>query len=414
MKQGYFNVGIGFATGRKNFQKVLKTHILNLKESGLIDNERINLNLLVAYDLAYQKTRATDFTRIPARLSDHLDEKVFISHSLIREEIDSLIKREVITAEQATLLFGKGYAAKRNAVVYFAIKHGMDYLVFLDDDEYPVAVTNNRNRLLWSGQHVLSTHLQYITRADITHGHHCGYVSPIPEIEFDDTLTEDDFRIFIEAISNDIVKWDTIKALMADGGVTYAEVPILIDNNAYEVNEVNHAKFISGANLCINLTDPTRLFPFYNPPGARGEDTFLSTCLSDRLVLKVPCYTFHDGFGTYDHLLDGVLPVRLKDIKADNPALINRFYRACLGWIRYKPLLLYITHPDQYNEKITAMKKHLQQTLPKVSDYFGHPEFMNILPELKKYDRLVARHYNEFLDSQAAWQCLMQDLTAGK
>ena len=39
--------------------------------------------------------------------------------------------------------------------------------------------------------------------------------------------------------------------------------------------QINKAKFISGANLCINLTDAKRVFPFYNPPGARGEDTFL-------------------------------------------------------------------------------------------------------------------------------------------
>ena len=55
-------------------------------------------------------------------------------------------------------------------------------------------------------------------------------------------------------------------------------------------------KFISGANLCFNLKNYKNFPPFYNPPGARGEDTFLSTCLSECSVRKVPCYTFHDGF----------------------------------------------------------------------------------------------------------------------
>jgi hypothetical protein len=57
----------------------------------------------------------------------------------------------------------------------------------------------------WS--HVIKTHLLYIRQADITHGYHCGYVSPIPYVEFNNDLTENDFATFIEAISNDIINW---------------------------------------------------------------------------------------------------------------------------------------------------------------------------------------------------------------
>ncbi|NTW71321.1 MAG: hypothetical protein HGA49_03670 [Eubacteriaceae bacterium] len=108
----------------------------------------------------------------------------------------------------------------------------------------------------------MTTHLKNITQADITHGHHCGYISPIPFIEFNDKMTESDFRSFIEAISNDILNWDNIKTVMEQGGVTYADTKILTTDDAIEVKEINHAKFISGANLCINLTDPRRIFPF--------------------------------------------------------------------------------------------------------------------------------------------------------
>jgi hypothetical protein len=40
------NVGIGFATGRKNFQRVLRTYISNFKESGVLDDVNINWNTL--------------------------------------------------------------------------------------------------------------------------------------------------------------------------------------------------------------------------------------------------------------------------------------------------------------------------------------------------------------------------------
>lgn len=403
-------VGIGFATGRKSFQRVLKTYIQNWNDSGLLDNDRISLNVLVSYDLSYQNTRATDFTNVPAYLSGRIDDILFINSSMIRNEIEMLTDGQILTAKEARLIFGKGYASKRNAVLYFAIKNKMDCLVFLDDDEYPMAVTNTRKTALWSGQHVISSHLSAIKHADISHGNHCGYISPIPYIEYNETMTEEDFRIFIEAISNDIIEWDKIKAVMDNGGVTYADTQVLINNQAVEVPEVHHAKFISGANLCINLSRPDRVFPFYNPPGARGEDTFLSTCLHDRKVMRVPCYAFHDGFGTYNYLLDGVLPTALKSIRADNEDNIMRFYRASIGWIRYKPLLLYITEPEAYRIKIDEMKERLDAVLPKVAGHFGHPEFMSIRDELIKYDKNVQKHYKDFEETKAVWAKLMKHL----
>ena len=401
-------VGIGFATGRKSFQKVLRTYIHNWRESGLVGDEKISLNLFVAYDLDYHKTKITDYTNIHPELMGQIDSSSFIGCASIKDETDYLIHNKIIKSEEARLIFGRGYAAKRNAVLYNAIKDNMDYLIYLDDDEYPVAVTNTHNTAVWGGQHVLATHLKYISQADITHGNHCGYVSPIPHIDYNDVMTESVFRIFIKAISNDILNWNNIKIVMSNGGVTYADTGVLTSKTALEVQEINHAKFISGANLCINLTDPLRLFPFYNPPGARGEDTFLSTCLSDRIVLRVPCYTFHDGFSTYNHLLEGVLPMRLKFIKADSDMIINRFYRACIGWIRYKPLLLYITMPEIYKGKIEEMREQLAETLPKICAYFGKPDFMNILDELDKHHKNVRKHYHEFVEAQRVWTRIME------
>jgi len=408
--QNYKNikVGIGFATGRESFQKVLRTYIHTWKESGLVENKRISLNLFVAYDLNYRKTKITDYTNIQPELADQIDSSKFIGSTAIKEEIDYLIRENVIDINEGRMIFGEGYAAMRNAVLYNAIKQNMDYLVFLDDDEYPMAVTKTRNTAIWGGQEVLTNHLKYITQADITHGNHCGYISPIPYMEFNNTMTEADFRSFIEAISNDIINWDTLKTVMENGGVTYADTKILTSDDAIEVQEINHAKFISGANLGINLTDSRRIFPFYNPPGARGEDTFLSTCLSERKVLRVPCYAFHDGFSTYNDLLEGVLPIRLKFIKADTKQIITRFYKACIGWIRYKPLLLYITQPDRYEEKIAEIRKQLNETLPRICAYFGKPDFIKVLAELEEYHRNVEKHYREFLETQRIWAKIME------
>jgi hypothetical protein len=174
----------------------------------------------------------------------------------------------------------------------------------------------------------------------------------------------------------------------------------------------NNCRFISGANLCINLKEPLRTLPFYNPPGARGEDTFLSTCLNQRKVLRVPCYAFHDGFSTYNHLLDGVLPTKLKYVKADSEANVERFYRACIGWIRYKPLLLYITQRDNYESKIIEMREQLSATLPKVCAYFGKEDFKNISKELEHYHRNVEKHYKQFLATQQIWSKINEFLSS--
>ena len=398
------NVGIGFATGRKSFQKVLKTYVYNWRESGLTDIIDIRLNLMVAYDLKYANTKSTDYTVVSKEIYSLVDDMYFIGGKEIETEIEYLVSNHVISEEEAHLIFGKGYAAKRNSLLYTAIKHNMDYLIFFDDDEYPMAVTKTHSTAIWGGQHVLTTHLKSIADADITNGHHCGYISPIPYINFNDDLSEGDFRRFIEAISNDIVNWETISSVMNNGGVTYANTKILVSDDVEEVIEVNGAKFISGANLCVNLTNPKRVSPFYNPPGARGEDTFLSTCLSDKKVVRVPCYTFHDGFSTYNSLMEGVLPIKLKYIQADSDKVRDRFYHACIGWIRYKPLLIYITQREEYEEKIKEMRANLKATLPQICKFFNKKDFENVLIELDKYDKNVKKHYNQFVETQEIWK----------
>ena len=153
------------------------------------------MNLLVAYDLKYKNTRSTDYTNVSEEVLELIDDAYFIGSNAIKQEIGYLIRGNVINENEAKLFFGSGYAAKRNAVLYTAMKNRIDYLVFLDDDEYPMAVTNTRSTAIWGGQQVLSTHLEHISQADITNGHHCGYISPIPYIEFNDTMTGNRFSI---------------------------------------------------------------------------------------------------------------------------------------------------------------------------------------------------------------------------
>lgn len=402
-------LGLGFATGRKSFRKLLGAYIKSWKETckRFPDDTDIELHLFVAYDLNYLDTKSTDYTNLSQEIVDAFSNIVFIGAKNTLKSIERLTNDSLFSTSELRSIFGAGYAGNRNAILYTAIENKVDYLLFLDDDEYPVAVTKNQDFCLWSGQHVLHEHLNEIKNADFTNGHHCGYVSPIPYIEFNEALTELDFRRFIEAISNDIINWDSIKSLMNSGGVTYANTNVLTQKQITEVPLIHHCKFISGANLCLNLQHPERTFPFYNPPGARGEDTFLSTLLTERTVRQIPCYTFHDGFAIYKHLLDGVLPTQLSPITATSQNIISRFAAACTGWVRYKPLLVHITRADEYEAEMEAMRETLTILLPKLSEYFQTEKFIPIMREFEKYRKNTKKHYNQFMLAQRTWQKLI-------
>ena len=402
-------MGIGFATGRMSFRKVLNAYIKNWQEAKkkLPANYKISLNLFVAYDTDYLKTQSTDYTNLSQDIVDQFDQIVFLGAKNALKSIERLEESSQLSKKELRSVFSAGYAGKRNAILFAALENNMDYLLFLDDDEYPLAVTKSKDVCLWSGQHIILSHLLEIPNADYTNGLHCGYISPIPQIPFSEEFTEGDFKAFIEAISNDIINWDSMRQLMRSGGVTYASTEVLMKNRPVEVQEKSCCKFISGANLCINLTQPDRTFPFFNPPGARGEDTFLSTMLQDRTVLEIPCYAFHDGFSSYKNLLNGVLPIELAPITADSPMIVNRFLSACIGWVRYKPLLVYLTNPGGYEEEIASMRKTLNEVSPKLAQYFKNDGFLNVIRELEEYHANVQKHAAQFRLAQDTWQKLL-------
>lgn len=404
-------IGIGFITGRKSFRDVLTTYMQSWGGQVLLADEPVELSLFVAYDLDYNNTKRSDYTNINIELREMLESIHFIDRTSLRTEMRSLVAARILTMADASLLFEKGYAGKRNAILYTAIKQDMDAVLFLDDDEYPLAVLEEKGLESWIGQQILGTHLKYIDNASITNGHHCGYVSPVPALTFNDVLSEEVFGLFVESISNDIINWESMQKIMGNGGITYAD-PTVFLSDASDVAQVNGAKFISGSNLCINLHDPITVRPFYNPPGARGEDTFLSTCLQDRTVLSIPCYTFHDGFSLYNSMLHGVLPRELRHVSANTKKVVQRFLNACIGWVRYKPLFLYITRREQYPHLINASRQGLEKTLPALTAYFDNPKFLTILDEFDKYAGRVEGHYASFEQTKTTWNALMTYLSA--
>ena len=412
MMDQHIKVGIGFATGRKSFQNVLRAYVFHLEESHFLDGGRVSLNLFVAFDPGYEGTTRADYEGVEPRVRRLFDGAYFYSPQDIEAEAGRLADRGVAPREEARLLLGNGYAAQRNMILYQAMQKGMDYLIFFDDDEYPMAVTNSNSSgvALWSGQQVIEAHVKYLQFSDITNGYHCGYVSPLPSLDMDGILDGETFRRFVSAISSDVLKWDQVLEIMGNGGVTYADKAVLTANAPVLVEEECGAKFITGGNLGMNLTDRHKVAPFYNPPGARGEDSFLSTCLGDHTVKRIPAYTFHDGFSMYSNLLRGVLPTNLKAVTLyDSRAVAQRFLRACVGWVRYKPLYTRITQPQDWEAVLARAEADLEETLPNVCAYFNDQRFAGILDELRSYSRDVETHLAQFDRVRSLWERLKEE-----
>ena len=71
-------------------------------------------------------------------------------------------------------------------------------------------------------------------------------------------------------------------------------------------------------------------------------------------------------------------------------------------------------HRYRYEEKIEEMREQLIETLPKICAYFGKPNFINVLAELKKYHKNVEKHYREFLETQRIWAKIMEHFVKTK
>jgi len=85
-----------------------------------------------------------------------------------------------------------------------------------------------------------------------------------------------------------------------------------------------------------------------------------------------------------------------------------------MGWIGYKPLLLYITQPDLYEGKIAKMREQLKKEIPKICKYFGNDDFENVLNEFEEYNKNVEKHYAEFLEIQSIWAKIMEHFASIK
>ncbi len=400
--------GIGFVTGRPNVCKVINSTYERLINQFKDSDKKIEITIFILFDLGYQFTTRVDFYGIIPNVYKDIRVK-YITPEDIEEEKKKLLGKEILTKQEVELFFGHGHAKGRNTLMYYAKKNKIDYLLFWDDDEYPVACIKNRetNEITWKEQDNIAMHLKYIENSDVTIGYHCGYISPIPYVELNEDIDENLFKQYIEAISNEVVSWDSIKEkFVKDNGITYADSQIANGEGAYVQKDEGKGNWVVGSTLCLNLNHIDKIPAFYNPEGARGEDAFFSINLKNSKIIKVPVYHFHDGFLKYTSVARQKYPKTLRKIKATDEEVEQRFLKASRGWMKYKPLLLYVTDNEHYKEKIKDNHIKLENSIPEINKLFESDVFDSLLIDLEDYDKNVKKHYNEFVKTNEIWNKL--------
>lgn len=289
------NIGIGFVTGRPNVCKVINNEYKKLINQFKENDKEIQITIFILYDLKYQGATREDFYKLNPEVYKSMKIE-YITPEDIEIMKETLIKSNKIDFEESNLFFGNGHARGRNTLMYFALIKNIDYLLFWDDDEYPIAciLDNETKKIKWKEQDNILIQYNYIQNADVTIGYHCGYVSPIPYIELSKDVNENVFRDYIEAVSNDIISWNSIKEKNEKyNGVTYVNEEIINNKNtSYEIKMQDGGKWVAGSTLCLNLNNIDKIPAFYNPEGARRRRYFLFNNVTRFKSCKSSCISF--------------------------------------------------------------------------------------------------------------------------
>jgi hypothetical protein len=133
--------------------------------------------------------------------------------------------------------------------------------------------------------------------------------------------------------------------------------------------------------------------------------------LQEAKVLKVPTYTFHDPFQKYVAITEGEHPESLDAIKVI-PGTVDRFEKACLGWVKYAPFLIRMTADSKstYQSRIQAMKEELTDIGIEIDKQLGWQGFNQLGPTLEKYDVRSKQDVAELYKAREGWNLISKSL----
>lgn len=216
------------------------------------------------------------------------------------------------------------YGKNRNQVLIQAMKMHLDALFFIDHDVWPYHLVRREDQIQEEALDYIGGHLKFLSMPEVmaTTSDYTGFYI-VPELNFNKA----------EQLLKGLQKDKRMGELITDDGECGRAI-------------IQTTKVLGG-NVALKLKAFERLLPFYSATYvfegqtylARGEDTLLAAQLSrsdDWVCLDVDLRIFHNAFGHYP-----TNPSILKD-----PAVKDRFYYACMGWIGRNPFLNWLSGTD--------------------------------------------------------------------
>lgn len=396
------------STWRSHFKKTVWMLSENIKKYG--SNKDIFIWLLINYDLKFNWLKREDFN---LNIKSYEFSKIeYFWEDEIKEYIDNLRWIWLNEQEIRPLVQTHWYGNRKNLLFLYALKNKYDYILFCDDDEYPITCINTRDGIDWINTDYIWWHIAGMRMwADITFWFWSWYISPIPTNIINTIPHSISHQIWeVLKIGTDVI--DEFKFTNLENIFHIAKTVPWIN----ETQEINWSKLISWWNSCFRLNGllSWKIPPFYFPENTRGDDSIMSMRLTNAKVYSVPAWIFHDCFQDYIEITEWLYPTSFDFFSRKNDiAHYERFYKAFVWWLSYTPFLMKLRYKWEFEKNYSQMINLLRPLEIKFISYLPNLQsrLLNgkISDELDKYKLNVERNYEEMLQSDKKWKAILQN-----
>jgi hypothetical protein len=392
-------------TGRSVFKYTLDMLAANILHFGHFEENQIGV--LVNYDPTFCNLRPEEFL-YKGKYVSCFSEVLHIGPADIQCYQSKMRALGLNTDEAELLCLARGFGNKKNLILLRALLNGYEFVLFWDDDEYPVICLEEPNGIAWQQTDVLGAHLSELTiGADVTSGFWTGHVFPnVPGINR--ILKNRTARMLGEALGRGTETHSKYSFISCKKSFEIGRnIP-----NAAEIIAVGGGKWVSGGNISIRMQSQLEgiIPPYYTPRDSRGEDTIFSLHLSRAKVMAVPSGAFHDMYLDHPAITEGDYPLDPGYVPQNMRKYLARFGEALNAWLAYAPLFIRLSKGTAYRDVLREMivlLRDVDRTLfiefPQLGEALRGRKLADILAD---YSCGVEEQYQELRRCHDVWQRL--------
>jgi len=278
------------------------------------------------------------------------------------------------------------YGFNRTVVTVEAILRGMDVLFFVDSDVVPSVLVQTPEGLAIEDADFFGAHLEHIgAGAAVTTGEYSGY-NILPPATFDG----------MDDLLHGLQKADMLEYWRS------SHTHRCLTVQAHERVSKPCTKILGG-NTAIRLSAFSALPPFFSSFYSlddelflcRGEDTVLGLEIERSGIVCTdigfnPLHDTYSGFPSEPNL-------------REDPAIQERFYYACTGWVGRNPFLNQMRGADLQVVR-ESQRERLEKGLSALAAYTANEGFHSVLRNFDESWNSVGRYLSEYNQVLEAWE----------